>query len=167
MEKLKKLNELNSREAKDEFIKCCGSNKWIQEMLSHKPYSTKEKLFNTAEKVWYSLEEKDWKEAFTHHPKIGELNSLKKKFISTKTLLQKEQSGINTASIKTLTELAKYNKEYEKKFGYIFIVCATGKSAEEMLSMIKKRINNNPKDEIKIAMQEQFKITKLRLEKLV
>ena len=75
--------------------------------------------------------------------------------------------GISTASMETLSELSKYNKDYEKKFGYIFIVCATGKSADEMLSMIKDRIRNEPETEIKIAMEEQNKITKIRLEKLL
>ncbi|MCY7362321.1 MAG: decarboxylase, partial [Ignavibacteria bacterium] len=94
-----------------------------------------------------------------------DLNSLKEKFSSTKNLAENEQSGVNSASELTLTELSKYNEDYEKKFGFIFIVCASGKTADEMLSLIKERILNNPEDEIKIAMKEQNKITNLRLNK--
>jgi len=152
---------------KDDFIKCCGSKNWVNEMISNLPFDSKEKLFDIADKVWNSLDREDWLEAFTNHPKIGDIDLLKEKFSSTKHFAENEQSGVNEASIQCLMELAKYNEEYEKKFGYIFIVCASGKSANEMLELIKQRIKNNPEDEIKIAMEEQNKITKLRLEKLL
>jgi len=147
--------------------KCCGSQKWIDKMTDEFPFETKSEVLEAASKVWYSLDKEDWLEAFSHHPKIGDINSLKEKFSSTKHLAGHEQSGVSEASIECLTELAKCNEEYEKKFGYIFIVCATGKSAGEMLESIKQRIKNGPEDEIRIAMEEQNKITKLRLEKLL
>lgn len=152
---------------KELLTKCCGSEKWINSMIREMPFNTKEEIFNNAEKVWYSLNKEDWLEAFSQHPKIGDINSLTEKFYSTKELAGNEQAGVNNASIETLTELAKLNDEYEKKFGYIFIVCASGKSADEMLHIIKERIKNNSETEIKIAMEEQNKITKLRLEKLI
>jgi 2-oxo-4-hydroxy-4-carboxy-5-ureidoimidazoline decarboxylase len=152
---------------KELLTKCCGSEKWINSMIREMPFNTKEEIFNNAEKVWYSLNKEDWLEAFSQHPKIGDINSLTEKFYSTKELAGNEQAGVNDASIETLTELAKLNDEYEKKFGYIFIVCASGKSADEMLHIIKERIKNNSETEIKIAMEEQNKITKLRLEKLI
>ena len=111
--------------------------------------------------------EKDWKEAFSHHPKIGDLESLKKKFSSTAGWASDEQSGVNTASQQIIEALADGNKKYEEKFGYIFIVCAAGKSAEEMLAIFKSRLQNSPEVEIEIAADEQNKITKLRIEKLL
>jgi len=150
---------------KSELIKCCGSEKWADEMLKNCQFNSEEQLYQTSDKIWYSLDKTDWLEAFSHHPKIGDQNSLKEKFSSTKHLAENEQSGVNSASELTLFELSKYNEDYEKKFGFIFIVCASGKTADEMLSLIKERILNNPEDEIKIAMKEQNKITNLRLNK--
>ncbi len=146
--------------------KCCGSEEWIDKMIAAPPAEDLFTLLKTAEEKWNECSERDWLEAFEHHPKIGDVSSLKKKFAHTAALASNEQSGVNTASEKNLQELVKGNDEYEKKFGYIFIVCATGKSAEEMLAILKSRLLNNPEDEIKIAAEEQNKITKLRLEKM-
>ncbi|MDQ3019484.1 MAG: 2-oxo-4-hydroxy-4-carboxy-5-ureidoimidazoline decarboxylase [Bacteroidota bacterium] len=166
MEKVK-INKLNFSESKELFEKCCGATGWINGMVSSKPFNSNEELLLTAEKIWYSLNKEDWLEAFSYHPEIGDIDSLKKKFSSGKKLAEEEQSGAANASKETLVDLAKYNENYKKKFGYIFIVCATGKSADEMLSIIKDRITNEPEQEIKIAMGEQNKITKLRLDKLL
>ena len=167
MNGLQKLNELSSEEAAELFSKCCGASKWLNQMINSRPFVTNKEIAECSEKIWRTLDEKDWLEAFKQHPKIGDINSLRKKYSSTKKFAVKEQSGVNDASLEVLEELAKLNNEYEKKFGYIFIVCATGKTAEEMLSIIKERIRNDAKAEIKIAMEEQNKITKLRLEKLL
>lgn len=145
---------------------CCGSEKWVIEMYEHYPFKTEEKLFDEAERIWFRLNESDWLEAFLHHPKIGDINSLREKFSSSKHLAENEQAGVKDASSETLQELARFNEEYERKFGYIFIVCATGKSAEEMLEIIRTRITNEPPEEIKTAMNEQCKITKIRLNKV-
>ena len=114
-----------------------------------------------------ALAESDWQEAFTHHPQIGDRESLKKKFASTAGWAGNEQSGTATATEDVLDELAEYNHQYREKFGYIFIVCATGKTALEMLTMLKQRIENSRETEILIAAGEQAKITRLRLEKLL
>ena len=106
-------------------------------------------------------------EAFAHHPKIGDLDSLKKKFASTSLWAAGEQSGVENPENQTITKLATKNEAYENKFGYIFIVCATGKSAEEMLLLLKERLKNNFEEEIAIAMNEQMKITRIRLEKIL
>lgn len=157
---------MNETELKESLLKCCGSVNWVDAMCNNFSWEDKTKLFENAEKIWFDLTEKDWLEAFTHHPKIGDLASLGKKFGSTKDFTTNEQSSVNYASMETLKELAEYNDKYEKKFGFIFIVCATGKTADEMLALIKERINNNYETELRIAMGEQNKITKLRLEKL-
>ena len=134
-------------------------------MLEEKLPEDGETLLNVAEEKWNDCTEKDWKEAFLHHPKIGDMEGLRKKF-SKDQFAGGEQTLVNTASEHTLNELAKGNKEYEEKFGYIFIVCATGKSAREMLDILQSRLVNDPGKEIKIAMEEQNKITRLRLQKL-
>lgn len=162
-----KINGRNSNEAEEIFSQCCGAKNWVNGMLKCMPFISHEELFQRADEIWNSLEEKDWREAFLHHPKIGDLNSLKAKYSGSKTLAEKEQSGVSGASNDTLSELAALNNEYEKKFGFIFIVCATGKSADEMLELIKIRIGNDPLTELKTAMKEQSKITKLRLEKII
>lgn len=124
-------------------------------------------LLEDVEEQWWKCNEDDWKEAFAHHPKIGDIESMKKKFASTAEWASGEQSGVQTASDKTLMALAEGNRQYEEKFGYIFIVFATGKSAEEMLQLLQERLKNDPEEEIQIAADEQNKITKLRIEKLL
>jgi 2-oxo-4-hydroxy-4-carboxy-5-ureidoimidazoline decarboxylase len=145
---------------------CCGSSAWTNKMLDSLPVGNLLELLDLAEEKWYECNRKDWLEAFEHHPMIGDINSLKKKYASTLTWATQEQSGVNSATEEILQELAETNKAYKNKFGYIFIVCASGKSAEQMLQLITLRITNDTETEIKIAMEEQNKITKLRLEKL-
>ena len=147
------------------LLQCCGSSAWAEKMIAMPPVEDLIDLFEDAEEKWYECSEKDWKEAFMHHPKIGDITALRKKFSSDKFAADEQQS-INQASEETLELLAKANDLYEKKFGYIFIVCATGKSADEMLEILNARLANTPEEEIRIAMDEQNKITKLRLEKL-
>ena len=164
---LHEFNKLSKQELIAELTKCCGSSSWVKKMLPFIPADDMVELLEDAEEQWWKCSEADWKEAFAHHPKIGDIDSLKKKFASTATWASGEQSGMNIASDETIKALAEENRLYEEKFGYIFIVCATGKSAGEMLAMLKERIKNDPEEEIKIAADEQNKITKLRLEKLL
>ena len=164
---LDELNNLSSEQRKESLRKCCGASAWVEEMNSRFPFPNKESLLENAEEVWKALTKADWLEAFRHHPKIGNVNSLKEKFAATAAWASGEQSSVQQASQKTLEELAKANEAYEEKLGYIFIVCATGKSADEMLQILKSRLPNSKEDEIKIAAAEQAKITKLRLEKLL
>lgn len=164
---LHELNILPKEQLRDELFKCCGSTAWVERMLHYFPADDMVELINDAEDEWYECSEADWLEAFTHHPKIGDIESLTKKFASTAQWASGEQSAVSTASQQTIEALAKGNEEYEKKFGFIFIVCATGKSAEEMLALLQARLPNTREEEIKIAMDEQNKITQLRLQKLL
>jgi 2-oxo-4-hydroxy-4-carboxy-5-ureidoimidazoline decarboxylase len=164
---LPELNNLPSTERQQALATCCGATSWVEQLELMFPFPDEASLFMAASNVWYSCSENDWKEAFTHHPKIGDIDSLKKKFASTVQWASGEQSGVNEAAQDILEALTAGNELYEKKFGYIFIVCATGKSAEEMLHLLLARLRNDPQTEIKIAMGEQDKITKLRLEKLL
>ena len=150
----------------EELTRCCGSSTWVKNMLANRPFPSEDQLYHTAEKIWNDCQLADWLEAFSHHPRIGEKN-LKEKFGSTQQWASQEQKGVAIATEQILTDLLVLNRQYEKQFGYIFIVCATGKSAAEMLELLKVRMKNNPADELKIAMAEQNKITKLRLQKLL
>ena len=164
---LETFNGLDQSIKKEELIKCCGSIAWVNKMLSEFPFHDTIDFLIRAEENWTSLSKNDWLEAFEHHPKIGDLNSLKEKYASSKDWAKGEQSDVNSADEKVLNKLAEGNLAYEEKFGYIFIVCATGKTAEEMLIILEKRLNNEAENEIKNAMMEQNKITQIRLKKLL
>ena len=161
------LNMLPVDQRKRELMKCCGSSAWVQRMLPFFPAEDLVEILEDAEEQWFKCSREDWKEAFSHHPRIGDIKSSEKKFASTAEWASGEQSAVKAASPETIQALAKANEEYEKKFGFIFIVCATGKSAEEMLGLLSARLLNSPEQEIEIAADEQNKITKLRLQKLV
>ncbi len=164
---LHEFNILPKEQLIEALTRCCGSAAWVNKMLPFIPADDMVELLEDAEAQWYECSPDDWKEAFSHHPRIGDVESLTKKFASTAQWASGEQSGVNAASGKTIEELAEGNRLYEEKFGYIFIVCATGKSAEEMLSLLQARLPNVPTEEIEIAAEEQNKITKLRLQKLL
>ena len=156
---LTNLNRLPKQEAEDALSTCCGSTAWAQRMAALRPYESEKALFALAQVVWLELSSSDWLEAFSHHPKIGSKTNSE--------WAAQEQSGVKSASGNVLKELAEGNAIYEKRFGHVFLVCATGKSGDEMLELLKKRLSNPPKDELLIAAQEQSKITKIRLEKLL
>jgi 2-oxo-4-hydroxy-4-carboxy-5-ureidoimidazoline decarboxylase len=132
-------------------------------MLGRRPFLSREALFAAARDEWFALSRADWREAFTHHPRIGDRGSLRWRFAGTRHLSEKEQAGVAGATDDVLAALAEANAAYELKFGYIFIVCATGRSAGEMLAMLKARLGNDPDTEIRAAAEEQAKITELRL----
>ncbi len=164
---LSDLNNLSPTARAEALATCCGASAWVAALNQQFPFATAEALYAEADRLWYSLNETDWREAFTHHPKIGDVNALKEKFASTAAWAAGEQGAVRQASQDTLEALAAGNDAYEHKFGYIFIVCATGKSADEMLALLQARLPNTPEAEITIAMGEQAKITRLRLEKLL
>ena len=135
-------------------------------MLARRPFGRAEALSTAAREIWFGLDPDDWREAFTHHPRIGDRAALAARFASTRSLSQQEQSGLGEAAEDVLDALAAGNDAYERRFGYIFIVCATGKSADEMLALLRGRIGNDPAREIEIAAAEQANITDLRLARL-
>lgn len=147
--------------------KCCGASEWVEGMLGFYPFASAQQMIALAEQIADQLDEQDWLEAFKHHPQIGDLDSLRTRFAATADIAAGEQAGSASASEETLKELADYNARYLQKFGFIFIVCATGKSADEMLALLKQRIDNDPETELRIAAGEQRKITRLRLEKMI
>jgi allantoinase len=148
------------------LLKCCASSRWVGVILAARPFADDAALLEAAARYWWELDRDDWLEAFAAHPKIGDIDSLRAKFANTRQWAGGEQAGVAEASEVVLQRLAKLNDEYEKKFGYIFIVCATGRSADEMLAILESRLPNDADTEIKIAAGEQLKITELRLQKL-
>ena len=144
--------------------KICTSQKWVSLVKAQMPFSSPSELKNAAEEAFAELEEQDWLEAFAGHPMIGDISTLQKKYAQGKSLSEKEQGGVKGASDETLQQLLSLNKEYVEKFGFIFIVCATNKSADEMLSMLKARINCTREQELQQAAIEQQKISQIRME---
>ena len=132
-------------------------------MLGRRPFLNREALLAAARGEWFALSPADWREAFTHHPRIGDRASLRWRFAATRHLSEKEQAGVAGATEDVLAALAEANAAYESKFGYIFIVCATGRSAAEMLAMLTTRLGNDADTEIRIAAEEHARITELRL----
>ena len=142
------------------LLACCGSHNWAAQMLAARPFPDVLNLETAATDIWWRLTPADWLEAFSKHPKIGEKGKVSE-------WSSQEQSGTNSAAMETAEKLATLNRIYFDQFGWIFIVCATGKSAEEMLSLLEARLANQPEDELRIAAAEQNKITLLRLRKLL
>jgi 2-oxo-4-hydroxy-4-carboxy-5-ureidoimidazoline decarboxylase len=159
----RRIDEASPAEARRLLTACCGATRWVDGMVRRRPFGSHQAILAAARDVWWSLEPGDWREAFTHHPKIGDKEALRGKFENTRALSEAEQSGVSSALDAVLDALAEGNRDYEERFGYIFIVCATGKSAQEMLALLQARITHDPATEIRIAAEEQAKITALRL----
>jgi OHCU decarboxylase len=164
---LNRLNELSANDAAAEFLKCCGSTHWALAMIQARPFAVLDDVLAEADRIWWSLNEADWLEAFRAHPKIGERKAATTQSAEAQKWSAQEQSGVAQASAGTISELAERNREYEDRFGFIFIVCASGKSSAEMLAIINERIRNDAETELRAAAAEQSKITRLRLEKLL
>jgi OHCU decarboxylase len=161
------LNELPANDAEAEFLKCCGCRNWASAMTAARPFANVDELLKTADSTCGSLSSEDWLEAFRAHPKIGEKKAAAAQSEDARKWSAQEQSGISAAAADTMAALATGNRDYEQRFGFIFIVCATGKSSEEMLAILQTRLQNDAKAEITVAAEEQRKIMRLRLEKLL
>jgi len=161
------LDRLDEAAARTALERCCGARRWVEGVCAARPFGDRATLFEAAERAFERLDRADWLEAFAHHPRIGDLASLREKYATTAAWAGEEQRGASGAGEATLAALAEGNRAYEERFGYIFIVCATGKSADEMLALLRARMPNSPEREIGIAAGEQMKITRLRLEKLL
>lgn len=161
------FNALSVEAARGELLRCCGCERWAAEVLASRPFQDKAALLAASDAAWARMGEPDWREALSHHPRIGGKDALREKFAATRAWAKGEQAGAASASEKVLDALAAGNAAYEKKFGHIFVVCATGKSAAEMLDLLKSRMPNGAAAELRVAAGEQNKITKIRLEKLL
>jgi allantoicase len=164
---LRRFNALVPGQAEDALLGCCGSAEWARRVAGARPFASRDALCQTADEVWGSLGEKDWLEAFARHPRIGQRRAARPQREQDRRWSEQEQSGTHDAEAATMEALAAGNQAYEQKFGFIFIVCATGKSAAEMLELFLRRLPNAPAEELRVAAEEQRKITRIRLEKLL
>jgi hydroxyisourate hydrolase len=161
------LNTQAEAGARAALLRCCGSRRWVEGMLAARPFPDSASVYTTAEQVWGALGREDHLEAFSHHPQIGaDPDELSRKFQATADLSRVEQAGATGADPHTLDALREGNLAYAARFGFTFIVCASGKSAAEMLALLEARIGNCPDAELAIAAAEQAAITRLRLERL-
>jgi OHCU decarboxylase len=175
---LEALNALPAEEAEARFLSCCGSSEWARRMAASRPFSSVESLSVAADRTWRELPKEDWLEAFAAHPPIGVAGTGPSGGLHPppnsvansdrfRAWARQEQSGTRDADPATLAELSRLNREYADRFGRVFLVCATGRSADEMLALGRQRLENDPETELAIAAEEQRKITRLRLEKLL
>jgi OHCU decarboxylase len=162
---LAEFNALPSPKAESALMDCCGSARWAAGVASHRPYATVDALHKSADSVWWKLERADWLEAFSHHPQIGDKPASGSE--SARQWAAGEQAGARAATDDVKTRLARANRAYFEKFGYIYIVCATGKTAEGMLAILNQRLQNDLASEISVAAEQQRLITRIRLDKLL
>lgn len=164
---LTEFNQLSLDAATEQLLSCCTSERWANLVSEQAPFASLEVLLTTSDSVWAQMQEADYLQAFEGHPQIGDVSTLKKKYRHTEGSASHEQSGANSADDATLEALAKGNQDYLAKFGFIFIVFATGKSAQEMLDLLNARLPNSREEELVNAAAEQNKITHLRISKLI
>jgi OHCU decarboxylase len=162
---LAEFNALTSAQAETTLLDCCGSMRWTKQIAAQRPFESANALYTAAEAVWQKMDREDILESFSHHPQIGQKPETGSE--SHRRWAQGEQTGARTATEDVKTRLALGNRAYFEKFGYIYIVCATGKSAEEMLALLEQRLQNDPARELPIAAEQQRQIMRLRLEKLL
>jgi OHCU decarboxylase len=168
-EGLDHLNELPPENAEALLQPCCGSREWARGVAASRPFRDIGELLAVSDHVWWSLGREDWLEAFAAHPRIGE--KVEEKVAKpggerARAWSEQEQSRVRGVPPEILERLSRGNRLYQQKFGHIFIICATGKDAAEMLTILRQRLGNDPETELRVAAEEQRKITNLRLEKL-
>jgi 2-oxo-4-hydroxy-4-carboxy-5-ureidoimidazoline decarboxylase len=153
------LNALPDAAARAALGRCCAARRWVDGMLAARPFASDDTLHASAERVWWGLERADWLEAFAAHARIGER--------AKEDWSRREQAGLDGAGEATRAALADGNSTYERRFGHVFLICATGKTAAEILDALRVRLTNARATELRIAAEEHAKITRLRLENLV
>lgn len=162
---LTRWNRLAAEEAAQEVLPCCGSTAWARELAKSRPIADETSLVAASDEIWNRLATDDWMEAFSRHPRIGARKAPALASARSAAWSAQEQEGVTTAEEEVQSALAEENREYERRFGRVFLVCATGKSAAEMLEILKRRLGNDDATELREAAEEQRKITNLRLKK--
>jgi OHCU decarboxylase len=161
-----RLNHLDDASLTAALTNCCASRQWAGQMATEKPFFSDEVLLQKAAEIWNRMGREDWLEAFAAHPRIGDIGALNARFSDTRDWARGEQAGVAGAAQNVLQRLLDLNHTYEERFGYIFIVCAAGKTADEMLAILESRLANDERIELRLAAAEQLKITLIRLRKL-
>src|SRR6185436_10779557 len=153
------LNAMPAADARAALLRCCGAARWADAMMAARPFEDAPALLRIGERTWWSLDEADHREALAAHPRIGGA--------ADSRWTRDEQQGAGAAGADLLDELAAANRAYEEQHGFLFIVCATGRSAEGMLADLRARMPRTTAEELRTAAEEQAKITRLRLTKLL
>ncbi len=161
-----RFNRVRLAQARKLLLDCCGSQEWAKQMLKHMPFPDTLYVLDSADKIWGALGREDWLEAFRHHPAIGAKRGRKEQSAAARRWSKGEQSVAQKSDTETVAALSAANQSYEARFGHVFLICATGKTSEEILRSLQHRLSNDPEVELRIAAEEQRKITRLRLEKL-
>ena len=161
------LDALPGARAAELLRACCGASRWVSGMVARRPHGTLADLLAAADEVWWSLGPDDWREALAHHPRIGEREAAVAQDARAAAWSAGEQAGAGAATADVRAALAVANREYEARFGHVYVVCATGRTADEMLAIARARLANDPDAELRVAAEEQLKITRLRLRKLL
>ena len=170
---MRRLNHLPAGEDRQALLACCASTRWVDRMLSQRPFKDANEVFDAATRIWNDLGREDWLEAFAAHPRIGEEKPSNRDDRSNRDKVEgskwaaEEQAGMRQADDALQSAMAQANRDYEAKFGWIYLVCATGRSAEELLDLARRRLTNEPDEELTVAAAEQDRITRLRIEKLL
>lgn len=162
-----RLNSLSPQEVEAALLSCCGSSAWVQKMAGKRPFGSLPELQEASDEIWRGLGQEDWLEAFRRHPKIGGEQAEQATTAEAERWSAEEQGSRDGTPPETIAALAEGNRAYQERFGYLYIVCATGKTQKEMLALLRQRLQNDPDTEIHIAAEEQRRITNLRLEKLL
>ncbi|MBA3260173.1 MAG: 2-oxo-4-hydroxy-4-carboxy-5-ureidoimidazoline decarboxylase [Gemmatimonadales bacterium] len=164
---LEGLNALPRPEAAERLRSCCGSSRWVDRMLVRRPFGSPEAMLAAADDAWREMGRADWDEAFAHHPRIGERHAAAPTSAAAQAWSAGEQGAAARSGAATRAALAEANAAYERRFGRIYLVCAAGRSGEELLADIERRMNSDPERERAVAAGEQRKITRLRLRTLI
>jgi allantoicase len=164
---LDRINQLPAERARKALLDCCGSIAWADQMISKRPFAEDAKLFASADEIWTRLDPNEWLRAIRRHPPIGGRRGNSKQSGTAREWSAREQSEAQTSSAETLAVLNAANQAYRATFGYVFLICATGKSGDEILQSLRQRLANDPETELRVAADEMRKITRLRLEKLL
>jgi 2-oxo-4-hydroxy-4-carboxy-5-ureidoimidazoline decarboxylase len=162
---LTRWNQLSEEAAIDEIRSCCGSAVWARQLVARRPIADEVSLVMLSDEIWNRLSTEDWAEAFSKHPRIGERKAPQAASSRSAAWSTHEQQSVAAAGELLQLALAEANREYERRFGQVFIVCATGKSAPEMLDILRRRLQNDEATELREAAVEQRKITNIRLNK--
>jgi OHCU decarboxylase len=164
---LSSWNAAEAQAALDAMLACCGARRWAAAMVALRPIAGVPELSAAADRIWGTMEEADWMEAFACHPRIGQPSPQRSAHALPKSVAWsgQEQSAASSATERVLAELAAGNEEYERRFGFTYIVCATGRSAEEMLAILNRRLASDRASELIEAAEQQRQITQIRLGK--
>ena len=158
---LARFNSLSSTDAAAGLYSCFAHRGWADRVAAGRPYGSREALNAAAERAWAELRPQDWLEAFRAHPRIGERGG------HSPEVSEREQRGVTLASRDTLEALARENQRYEERFGHVFLIAAAGRSADEILAELRRRVDNDPAGELAEAASEQRRITRLRIEMML